>query len=108
MPHPTLNLWTTQNVGEVIPGFPKPLVADLYAQFDIITMEGIVERIGEGDLVQLSPPLVANFFGFFFRPWSVERRVDQRAHRHFPDRPRVCRSRQSFHDRRRHQQRRNR
>ncbi|MBI5949974.1 MAG: hypothetical protein HY875_17695 [Chloroflexi bacterium] len=63
--HPTLNLWTTGNVEEVIPGVPTPLVASMFQWADWLTTKGIVEGYGVDDLIPPLPPPVANWVGIF-------------------------------------------
>ncbi len=63
--HPTLNLWTTGNVEEVIPGVPTPLVASMFQWADYLTTKGMVEGYGVDDLIPPLLPPVSNWIGIF-------------------------------------------
>lgn len=64
-PHPRLNLWTTGNVEEVVPGIPKPFVASLFQQADYLTSREGVVRWRCHDLLRAEPPPVGNWLGIF-------------------------------------------
>jgi len=63
--HPTLNLWTTGNVEEVIPGVPTPFIATMFQLGDYLTTKGIVEGYGVADLLPPLPAPTGNWLGIF-------------------------------------------
>ncbi|GBD23727.1 Prodigiosin synthesizing transferase PigC [bacterium HR29] len=64
-PHPDINLWTTGNVEEVVPGVPKPFVASLFQQVDFDTSREAVRRWRCDDLLRAQPPPTGNWLGIF-------------------------------------------
>jgi phosphohistidine swiveling domain-containing protein len=63
--HPALNLWTTGNVEEVIPGVPTPFIATMWKQIDHDSAAEMVRRYRIQDLLPTAAPSQANWLGIF-------------------------------------------